>query len=59
MGLCVLVFESSGELGDRPQETECDVPGSSGAGFVVGRSTPSGEVAGAISVAPMEIPSSL
>ena len=59
MGLCILVFESSGELGDRPQETECDVPCSSGAGFVVGRSTSRGEVTGATSGAPMEIPSSL
>ena len=55
----VLVFESSGELGDHPQETECDVPSSTGTGFVVGRSTPCGEVTGAISGAPMEIPSSL
>ena len=59
MGLCILVFESSGDLGDRPQETECDVPCSSGAGFVVGRSTSRGEVTGAISGAPMEVPSSL
>ena len=59
MGLCVLVFESSGDVGYRPQETECDVPCSSGTGFVVGRSTPYGDVAGAISGAPMEIPSSL
>ena len=59
MGLCVLVFESSGELGDRPQETECGAPCSSGTGFVVGRSTSCGEVCGAVSGAPMEIPSSL
>ena len=59
MGLCVLVFESSGELGDRPQETECNAPCSSGTGFVVGRSTSCGEGTGAIPGAPMEIPSSL
>ena len=59
MGLCILVFGSSGELGERPQETECGAPCSSGAEFVVGRSTSCGEVAGAISGAPMEIPSSL
>ena len=60
MGLCILVFESSGELGDRPQETECDVPCSSGTGFVVGRSTSCrAGVSGACPGAPMEIPSSL
>ena len=42
MGLCVLVFDSSGELVDRPEETECGVPCSSGTKFVVGCS-PSGE----------------
>ena len=54
-----LVFESSGGLDDHPQETECGVLGISRTGFVVGRSTPCVEVAGAISGAPMEIPSSL
>ena len=29
-GFCVLVFEPSGELGDRSQEAECGVPYSSG-----------------------------
>ena len=59
MGLCVLVFESSGELGDRLQETEYGGPCRSGTGFVVGRSTSCGEVTGASTGAPMEIPSSL
>ena len=58
-GFCFLVFESSGELGDHPQETECGVPGSSGTKFVVGRSTSYEEVVGASTGAPMEIPSSL
>ena len=35
-GFCVLVFGSSAELDDRPQETEYGVPGSSGTKFVVG-----------------------
>ena len=39
-GFCVLVFESSGELGDRPQKTECRLPYSSGTKFDVRRSTP-------------------
>ena len=59
MGLCVLVFESSGELVGRPEETECGVPCSSGTMFVVGRSTSVDEAAGASTGAPMEIPSSL
>ena len=58
-GFCVLVFESSGELGDRPQETECGVRYSSGTEFVVGRSTSYEEATGASTGAPMEIPSSL
>ena len=58
MGLCVLVFESSGEFGDRPQETEYCGPCNSGTGFVVGRSSSCGEVAGASTGAPLEIPSS-
>ena len=57
-GFCVLVFESSRELGDRPQETECGVPYSSGTKFVVGRSTSYEEAAGASTGTPMEIPSS-
>ena len=56
-GFCVLVFESSGELGDRPQETEFVVPYSSGTKFVVGRSTFYEEATGASTGAPMEIPS--
>ena len=59
MGLCVLVFGSLGELGDRPQETEYDVPSSSGTKLFVGHSTSSDEATGASTGAPMEIPSSL
>ena len=58
-GFCVLVFGSSGELDDRPHETESGVPVSSGTKFVVGRSTSYEEVTGASTGAPMEIPSSL
>ena len=57
-GFCVLVFGSSGELDDRPHETESGVPVSSGTKFVVGRSTSYEEVTGASTGAPMEIPSS-
>ena len=56
---CVLVFEPSGKLGDRPPETECGVPYSSGTKFVVRRSTSYEEGAGASTGDPMEIPSSL
>ena len=56
---CVLVFGSSGELDDCPQETEYDVPGSSRTKFVVGHSTSYDEATGASTGAPMEIPSSL
>ena len=59
MGLCVLVFECSGELVDRTEETECGVPCRSGTRYVVGRSTSVEESAGAPTGAPMEIPSSL
>ena len=52
MGLCVLVFESSREVGDRPQETECGFPWSSGTKFVVGRSMSCEEAAGASTGAP-------
>ena len=58
-GFCVLVFGFSGKLDDRPQETECGVPGSSGTKFVVGRATSYEEATGASTGAPMEIPSSL
>ena len=58
-GFCVLVFESSGELGDRPQETECGAPYSSETKFVVGRPTSYEEATGASTGAPMELPSSL
>ena len=58
-GFFVLVFESSGEPGDRPQETESGASCTSGTQFVVGRSTSCGEVAGASAGAPMEVSSSL
>ena len=59
MGLCVLVFASSGELGGGLQETEYGGPCNSGTGFVAGRSPSRGEVIGACTGAPMEVPSSL
>ena len=58
-GFCVLVFGSSGELDDRPHETESGVPVSSGTKFIVGCSTSCEEDTGASTAAPMEIPSSL
>ena len=58
-GFCVLVFEPSGELGDRSQETQGGVPYNSGTKFVVGCSTSYEEATGASTGAPMEIPSSL
>ena len=58
-GFCVLVFGSSGEVDDRPQETDCGVLVSLGSKFVVGRSTSCEEATGASTGAPMEIPSSL
>ena len=59
MGLCVLVFYSSGDPASCPEEIMCGVPCSSGTEFVVGRSA-SEEVAFGVSAgAPMEIPSSL
>ena len=58
-GVCVLVFGSSGELDDRPNETKCGVPLSSGTKFVVGCSTSYEEAIGASTRAPMEFPSSL
>ena len=59
MGLCVLVFDSSGEPVNRPEETVCGVPCSSGAEFVVGQSASEEEAIGASAGAPMEIPYSL
>ena len=59
MGLCVLVFASSGELGGGLQETEYGGPCNSGTGFVAGRSPSRGEVIGVCTGAPMEVPSSL
>ena len=59
MGLCVLVFASSGELGGGLQETDYGGPCNSGTGFVAGRSPSRGEVIGACTGAPMEVPSSL
>ena len=59
MGLCVLVFASSGELGGGLHETEYGGPCNSGTGFVAGRSPSRGEVIGACIGAPMEVLSSL
>ena len=59
MGLCVLVFASSGELGGGLQETEYGGPCNSGTGFVAGRSPSRGEVIGACTGAAMEVMSSL
>ena len=59
MGLCVLVFDSSGEPASHPMEIVCEVLCSSGTEFVVGRSASEEEVFGASTGAPMEIPSSL
>ena len=56
---CVLVFDSSGEPANRPEEILCDVPCSSGTEFVVGRSKSIKEAVGAATGAPMEVPSSL
>ena len=58
MGLCVLVFDSSGELVNGPEETVCGVPCSSRTEFVMGRSTSKEEAFGTSTGAPMEIPSS-
>ena len=59
MGLCVLVFHSSGEPFNSPEEIMCGVPCSSGTEFVVGRSASEEEAFGASKCAPIEIPSSL
>ena len=55
MGLCVLVFESSGELGDRPQETEYGGTCCSGTGFVVGALHPVGRLLALLLVLPWKI----
>ena len=55
MGLRVSVFDSSEELVDRPEETECSVPCSSGTKLVVGRSPSGEEAVGASTGAPMEV----
>ena len=59
MGFCVLVFDSSGEPANGPEEMVCGVPCSSGTEFVMGRSTSDQKAVGASTGAPMEIPSSL
>ena len=59
MGLCVLVFHSSGEPVIRPEEIVCGVPCSSRTEFVVGRSASEHEAFGASTGAPMNLPSSL
>ena len=58
-GFCVLVFDSSGEPVNHPDEMVCGVPYISGTEFVVGRSASEEEAVGALTGAPMEIPSSL
>ena len=58
-GFCVLVFGSSGELVNLPEEMACGVPYVSGTEFVVGCATSEEKVVGAATGAPMEIPSSL
>ena len=58
-GFCVLVFDSSGEPVNHPEEMVRGVPYSSGTEFVVRRSTSEEEIVGASTGAPMEIPSSL
>ena len=58
-GFCVLVFDSSREPVNCPEEMVCGVPCSFGTEFVVGRSTSHEEAVGASTGAPMEIPSSL
>ena len=59
MGLCILVFDSSGEPVNRPKETVCGNPCSSGTTFVVGSSGSKEEVVGASTGAPMEFSSGL
>ena len=58
-GFCVLVFDSSGELVNRPHEMMSGVPRSSGTELVVGRSASKKEAFRASTGALMEIPSSL
>ena len=57
-GFRVLVFDSSGEPVNRPEQMACGVPYSSGTEFIVGRSTSKEEAVSAATGAPMEIPSS-
>ena len=59
MGLCVLVFDSSEEPVNRPEEMVYGVPYSSGTEFLVGHPASEEEAVGALTGAPMEIPSSL
>ena len=59
MGLCILVFDSSGEPVVRPEEMVCGVPCSSRTEFVVGRSASEEEAVSAWTGASKEIPSSL
>ena len=58
-GFMFLVFDSSGEPVNRPDEIVCAVPYSSGTEILVGRSASEGEAVGASTGARMEIPSSL
>ena len=59
MGLYNLVFDSSREPVNRPEESMCGVPCNSGTEFVVGRYASEKEAVGASIGAPMEIRSSL
>ena len=56
MGLSILVFDSSGELVNSPEETVCGVPCRSGINIVVRCSASEEEAVGASTGAPMAIP---
>ena len=58
-GCCVSVFDSSGKLVVRPEDTGPDNLCSSGTEFVVGRATSDEVVFGATTGVPMEIPLNL
>ena len=58
-GVFSLVFHSSGEFANHPEEMVCGVTCSSGTEVVVGRSTTEEEAVGASTGAPMEVPLSL
>ena len=54
-GFCVLVFDSSREPTNCPEEMVCDVPRSFGTEFVVGRYTSNEDAVGASTGGPMEV----